>query len=216
MVLAMGGHFMSQFVVGVTGGIGSGKTTVTDAFKALGIDIVDADVIAREVVEPGSDALAKIHQHFGDSVLHDDGQLNRGWLRETVFSDPQAKTWLNQLLHPRIRAAIEAKLQQAQSAYAILSAPLLLENDLTYLTDRVLVVDVQEATQLERTMARDNNSRAQVEAIMQAQWPRQQRCQAADDIVNNDGTLEDVYDQVQSLHRTYLDLAAATHSTPKA
>ena len=200
---------MSQYIVGVTGGIGSGKTTVTDAFATFGIDVIDADVIARDVVKPGSEALEHIHARFGEAVLHADGSLNRAWLRQTIFSNPADKTWLNQLLHPRIRTHIASQLQAAKSPYAILSAPLLLENQLTYLTDRVLVVDVDENTQIERTMQRDDNNQAQVQAIIDAQMPRHERCAAADDIVNNDGTLDDVYDQVQKLHRTYLKRAAA-------
>lgn len=199
---------MSRYIVGVTGGIGSGKTTVTNEFQKLGIEVIDADVIAREVVEPGSEALEHIQARFGNDVLHTDGSLNRAWLREAIFSHPDDKAWLNQLLHPRIRTRIESQLNAAESPYAILSAPLLLENQLTYLTDRVLVVDVAEQTQIERTMQRDNNNQAQVQAIMDAQMSRQQRCAAADDIVNNDGTLDDVYDQVQKLHQTYLKRAA--------
>lgn len=201
---------MSKFVVGVTGGIGSGKTTVTDAFQKLGIEIIDADVIAREVVEPGSDALRQIKQYFGTQILLPDGSLDRRALREAVFSNAEHKAWLNQLLHPRIRQSIESRLQAAQSPYAILSAPLLLENKLTYLTHRVLVVDVSEATQLKRTMQRDSTSDAQVQAIMNAQMSRRDRCAEADDIITNDGTLDDVYDQVEALHRTYLTLASST------
>lgn len=210
MVLAVGGRVMSKFVVGVTGGIGSGKTTVTDAFQKVGIEIIDADVIAREVVEPGTDALQKIQQYFGAEILLPDGSLNRPRLRDAIFSNPEHKTWLNQLLHPRIRQRLETQLKAAQSPYAILSAPLLLENKLTYLTDRVLVVDVSEATQVQRTMQRDTNSQAQVKAIMDAQMSREERRAGADDIVNNDGTLDDVYDQIEALHRTYLTLAAST------
>lgn len=201
---------MSQFIVGVTGGIGSGKTTVTDAFQRFGIEVIDADVIAREVVEPGTEALAQIQQYFGDHMLLADGTLDRRALRKAIFSNAKHKAWLNQLLHPRIRQCIEDRLQAAQSPYAILSAPLLLENNLTYLTDRVLVVDVSEATQVQRTMQRDNTNRAQVQAIMDAQLTRPERCAGADDIINNDGTLDDVYDQVAALHRTYLIRAASS------
>ena len=201
---------MSHFIVGVTGGIGSGKTTVTDAFQQFGVEVIDADVIAREVVEPGTEALAQIQQYFGDHMVLADGSLDRRALREAIFSNTEHKTWLNQLLHPRIRQCIEDRLQAAQSPYAILSAPLLLENKLTYLTDRVLVVDISEATQMQRTMQRDNANAAQVKAIMEAQLPRHERCAGADDIISNDGTLDDVYDQVAALHRTYLTLAASS------
>ena len=201
---------MSNFVVGVTGGIGSGKTTVTNAFQQLGVEVIDADVIAREVVEPGTEALAQIQKYFGPHIVLTDGRLDRRALREAVFSNAEHKTWLNQLLHPRIRQCIESRLQSAKTPYAILSAPLLLENKLTYLTDRVLVVDVSEATQLQRTSQRDHSSQAQIQAIMNAQMPRHERCAGADDIINNDGTLDDVYDQVAALHRSYLTLAASS------
>lgn len=207
MVLAMGGLVMSNYIVGVTGGIGSGKTTVTNAFSELGIDVIDADVIAREVVEPGSEALAIIAEHFGNEILLDDGSLDRARLRELVFSNEANKAWLNQLLHPRIRSAIESQLDAATSPYALLSAPLLLENKLTYLTDRVLVIDVTEDTQLARTATRDGNSEAQIKAIMAAQMNRSQRLEAADDVLNNDGSLTDVYDQVAILHQRYLALS---------
>lgn len=198
---------MSNFVVGVTGGIGSGKTTVTDAFARLGIEVIDADVIAREVVAPGSEALDAIAVHFGEQALTAAGELNRAWLRQQVFANDGHKQWLNQLLHPRIRDSIVTQLGAAQSPYAILSAPLLLENKLTYLTQRVLVIDVSEDTQLARTMARDSNDEAQVRAIMQAQMPRSERVAQADDVLNNDGSLQDVYDQVARLHSQYLQLA---------
>ncbi|RUO30556.1 dephospho-CoA kinase [Aliidiomarina sedimenti] len=200
---------MSNFVVGVTGGIGSGKTTVTDAFAAKGIPVIDADVIAREMVAAGSDSLSDIARHFGPDILTAQGELDRAQLRQRIFADETEKEWLNQLLHPRIRHAIETRLNDADATYCILSAPLLLENKLTYLTDRVLVVDVPESLQIERTMARDNNSEAQVEAIIAAQMPRQQRLAQADDVLSNDGTVADVYDQVEVLHQQYLQAAAS-------
>lgn len=199
---------MSQFIVGVTGGIGSGKTTVTDAFQNKGITVIDADVIAREVVAKGSNALAQIATHFGTNILFEDGTLNRAELRNRIFKHEHEKQWLNNLLHPIIRQQIEFQLDAAQSSYAILSAPLLLENKLTYLTNRMLVVDINETTQLSRTVERDNNDASQVRAIMAAQIDRKARLQAADDVLNNDGSLEDVYDQVDALHLVYLKLAA--------
>lgn len=200
---------MSDYVVGVTGGIGSGKTTVTDAFARLGVEVVDADVIAREVVAAGSPALKRIAEHFGAEILGEDGELDRAALRQRVFSNVEHKNWLNQLLHPLIRQAIEQQLQAARSAYCILSAPLLLENKLTYLTNRVLVVDVPETLQVERTMQRDNSNADQVEAIMAAQISRQDRLAAADDILPNDGTIEALYAKVAALHSDYLAYAKA-------
>ncbi|MGX5913201.1 dephospho-CoA kinase [Aliidiomarina sp. Khilg15.8] len=199
---------MSRLVIGVTGGIGSGKTTVTDRFASHGIDIIDADVIARDVVAPGSKTLQAIAEHYGADIVDADGELDRATLRQRIFADESEKTWLNNLLHPLIRADIEAALQAAASPYCILSAPLLLENKLTYLTDRVLVVDVSEETQIERTMARDSNERAQVEAIIGAQMDRDSRLAQADDVVNNELSYAEVYDAVDQLHQQYLTLAS--------
>ena len=199
---------MSNYVVGVTGGIGSGKTTVTDTFAAYGIDVIDADVIARDVVALGSPALEAIRDHFGAEVINADGTLNRPALRQRVFADESEKNWLNQLLHPLIREGIEARLQAAASPYCMLSAPLLLENKLTYLCDRVLVVDVSEANQMKRTMDRDNNNEEQVRAIMQAQITRAERLAAADDIIDNNGPVVEIKSQAKALHQQYLDLAA--------
>ena len=203
---------MSRYVVGVTGGIGSGKTTVTNKFAELGIDVIDADLIARQVVEPASPALREIQDHFGAQVIQADGGLNRTALRERIFTDEREKEWLNQLLHPLIREHITASLQAATSVYCIFSAPLLLENKLTYLCDRVLVVDVSEATQIRRTVARDNSNEAQVKAIMRAQISRPERLAGADDIIDNDGPVENIAAQVQALHQRYLALANAGRS----
>lgn len=205
---------MSSYIVGVTGGIGSGKTTVTNAFAEFGIAVIDADVIARQVVEPASPALQEIRMHFGDQVIHSDGTLNRTALRKLIFADEREKDWLNQLLHPLIREGIKSGLKAASSEYCLLSAPLLLENKLTYLCDRVLVVDVSEATQVMRTMARDNSNKAQVNAIMQAQISRPERLAGADDIIDNDGPVANIMAQVQALHQRYLELANAVGQAP--
>lgn len=204
----MGGGAMSNFVVGVTGGIGSGKTTVTNRFAEHGIDIIDADIIARDVVAPDSEALAAISKHFGPTIVDANGHLDRAALRQRIFANAAEKTWLNGLLHPLIRQQIEAALQAAASPYCILVAPLLLENKLTYLTDRVLVVDVSVETQIERTMARDENEQVQVEAIIAAQMDRDSRLAQADDVVNNELSRAEVYDAVDRLHQQYLTFAA--------
>lgn len=193
-----------MYVVGVTGGIGSGKTTVTNLFQTHGIVVVDADVIARGIFQPGSDALVQVRERFGDQALLESGELNRAWLREWVFEHPEDKTWLNQLTHPLIRKHIIAALERAQSPYAILSAPLLVENNLTALCNRVLVVDVAEAIQIERTLQRDSVSAQQVAAILQAQASRAERLQAADDVIDNNGTPEALVEPVARLHRSYL------------
>jgi dephospho-CoA kinase len=160
------------WVVGLTGGIGSGKTTVADRFAAKGIDIVDADVIAREVVKPGSQGLDAIVARFGALALNHDGSLARAWLRERVFSQPDDKQWLDDLLHPLIRTRMIQACADAQSQYCLLVVPLLVENNLMTLADRILVVDVDPATQITRTLARDQVSQQQVQAILAAQASR--------------------------------------------
>ncbi|WP_417663767.1 dephospho-CoA kinase [Pseudidiomarina donghaiensis] len=202
-----------MFVVGVTGGIGSGKTTVTDLFYQQGIDVVDADVIARGIMNPGSTALEAVKQRFGEQALNPDGSLHRAWLRERIFAHPEDKTWLNNLTHPLVREQLLQQLAQAQSPYVILSAPLLIENRLTQLCDRVLVVDVSEATQIKRTAARDNTNAEQVQAIIAAQASREQRLAAADNVIDNNGAVEELPKQVEKLHELYLRLAANKQAT---
>ncbi|WP_258239873.1 dephospho-CoA kinase [Pseudidiomarina homiensis] len=205
-----------MWVLGVTGGIGSGKTTVTNLFAAHGIDVVDADVIARHILDQGTPALAAVTERYGTEALQADGSLNRAWLREKIFQQPGEKDWLNALTHPLIREQLLAALQNASSPYVILSAPLLVENNLTRYCDRVLVVDVTEATQRQRTAQRDNVSASQVDQIMQAQATREQRLAAADDIINNDGDKILLAPQVAKLHAQYLRLAhdAETNDQP--
>lgn len=161
-----------MMVVGVTGGIGSGKTTVTDLFAAQGIQVVDADVVARQVVEPGQPCLQRLQETFGAAVLTENGELNRAWLRQKIFSDQAAKAQVNGIMHPAIRTELLKQLHAANSPYVILSAPLLVENNLTKLCDRVLVVDVSTAEQRRRTLTRDGVNEAQVDAILAAQASR--------------------------------------------
>lgn len=195
------------FVVGITGGIGSGKTAVSDRFRALGIEIVDADVASREVVKPGMPALDEIRRHFGESVIQPDGTLDRAALRQKVFADPAERQWLERLLHPSINAWIREQLTKATSPYVILVSPIMFETQQHLLTNRVLVVDVPESVQLARTMARDKNSETQVRAIMAAQASREKRLERADDVIVNDGGLEALDQGVAALHRKYLELA---------
>ncbi|MBW3809938.1 dephospho-CoA kinase [Aeromonas hydrophila] len=198
-----------MYVVAITGGIGSGKTTVANQFAELGIEVVDADVIAREVVEPGTPALAAIAAHFGSEVITPDGQLNRRRLRERVFTDPQAKGWLNALLHPLIRTEMQRQCAAARSPYCLLVVPLLVENRLTALANRVLVIDVDEATQIERTCRRDGVIREQAQAILAAQASRAERLAAADDVLDNqNGTPEAIKSRILALHETYLAFAS--------
>ena len=198
-----------MYVVAITGGIGSGKTTVANQFAELGIEVVDADIIAREVVEPGTPALAAIAAHFGADVIAPDDRLDRRQLRERVFTDPQAKGWLNALLHPLIRSEMQRQCAAARSPYCLLVVPLLVENRLTALANRVLVIDVDEATQIERTCRRDGVSREQAEAILAAQASRTERLAAADDVLDNqNGTPEAIKSRIFALHETYLAFAS--------
>jgi len=198
---------MSDYVVGISGGIGSGKTTVTDFFAKHGIDVIDADVIAREVVAPETQALESIVAKFGQSVLDESGYLDRAKLRTIVFNDVEVKNWLNQLLHPVIRQQMLLQTQQAKSSYCLLSVPLLVENKIHELVDRVVIVDVDEQTQLQRTLLRDKSNEQQIRAIMSAQATRQQRLAVAEDVIDNNGNREDLIGRVSQLHQDYLKLA---------
>ncbi len=198
---------MSNFVVGITGGIGSGKTTVTDLFAKYAIEVIDADVIAREVVEPGTPALKAIINKFGQSVLDESDSLDRAKLRRLVFNDIEVKNWLNQLLHPAIRRQMLLQTQQAKSDYCLLSVPLLVENKLNEQVDRVVIVDVDEPTQLQRTLLRDKTNEKQIRAIMSAQATRQQRLEVADDVIDNHGGTDALFKQVVQCHQYYLQLA---------
>ena len=194
-------------IVGLTGGIGSGKSTVARLFGELGVHWVDADQVAREVVEPGTPALRQIESHFGPDILKPDGTLDRAQLRTVVFNDPDQRVWLEKLLHPIIRDELIRQLRPAGYTlpYVLLVSPLLLETDQHTMTDRVLVVDVPEAVQIDRTVIRDDNPRDQVERIIAAQIPRQDRLERADVVINNDRPTADTAEQVAELHRQFLD-----------
>jgi len=197
------------YVVGVTGGIGSGKSAATAEFEKLGITVIDADIVSRQVVTPGTPCLRAIAEHFGRDLLTDKGELDRKALRQKVFSDPAEKDWLNSLLHPAIREEILTQLEQASSPYVILSAPLLLENNLDKYCQRVLVVDVPEELQLQRTIQRDESPKEEVEAIMKAQLSRKARLRKADDILNNESSIDQLRRQVNQLHQRYLAATVA-------
>lgn len=191
---------MSRYsIIGLTGGIGSGKSTVARMFGALGVHWVDADDVARQVVEPGTQALNAIADHFGENILHDNGGLDRAALRQKVFEDPEQRRWLEGLLHPLIREELIRQLSPEDYSlpYVMLVSPLLLETDQHELVERVVVVDVPEETQVERTMERDGNSREQVERILAAQMPRAARRERADAIINNAQPLERVETSVR-------------------
>jgi dephospho-CoA kinase len=199
----------TKLIIGLTGGIGSGKSAVSACFEKIGIAVIDADVAARVVVEPGTPGLAQIAAHFGPGVIDANGALDRAALRRIVFEDAAERRWLESVLHPRIGEEIRRGLREASSPYAILASPLLLEARQDVLAHRVLVVDVSEDTQVARTMQRDNNSGEQVRAIIAAQIGRAERLARADDVIENNGSLEDLEPKVLALHRRYLKIAAA-------
>jgi dephospho-CoA kinase len=193
-----------MLVVGITGGIGSGKSAVTDYLETLGITVVDADKVARVVVEPGTSGLAAITEHFGMDVLLANGGLDRAALRKIVFDNHNERKVLEEITHPRIRDEIIRQLSEASSPYVVLSSPLLLESGQNTLADYVVVVDVPEDVQLKRTMARDDNSEALVKQIMAAQLDRQTRLSRADASIMNDTSLEELYERVEALHEDLL------------
>ena len=199
------------YVVGLTGGMGSGKSTIAELFAELGVPVIDADLVARQVVEKGSPLLAEIAAHFGPEILLEDGALNRAALREKVFNHESEKQWLNQLLHPAIRHEMLQQLAAQRMPYCIFMVPLLIENKLTALCQRVLVVDVSEQTQMTRASKRDNNQLALIKNIMQSQVSRSERLQHADDVINNDADLSESLPQLKQkvldLHHHYLQLA---------
>ena len=199
------------YVVGLTGGIGSGKSTIAELFAELGVPVIDADLVARQVVEKGSPLLAEIAVHFGPEILLEDGALNRAALREKVFNHEREKQWLNQLLHPAIRHEMLRQLAAQQAPYCIFMVPLLIENNLIALCQRVLVVDVSEQIQMTRASQRDNNQLALIKNIMQSQVSRSERLQHADDVINNDVDLRESLPQLKQkvldLPHLYLQLA---------
>ena len=194
------------WILGLTGGIGSGKSAVAQHFIDLGVHLVDADHAARWVVEPGKPALTKIVEHFGTDVLQPDGQLDRTALRNRIFADANERRWLEALLHPLIGQEISQYLARAESPYAILVSPLLVESSQHKLTQRILVVDAPEQLQVQRTMARDQSSSEQVQAILKAQASREERLRHAHDVLLNDQDLPWLQAEVERLHAFYLSL----------
>ncbi|MDZ7670234.1 MAG: dephospho-CoA kinase [Gammaproteobacteria bacterium] len=200
---------MVRFVVGLTGGIGSGKTAVSDRFEALGINVVDGDRASRAVLAAGEPALAAIAERFGSHLINADGSLDRAELRRRVFSNDAERQWLEALTHPLIGAYLRERLEAGTSPYSLLVNPILIESGQAARCSRVLVVDAPEALQLSRTMARDGNSEEQVRAIMAAQVDRERRLAAADDVIVNDGDLAHLDAEVARLHRRYLELCGS-------
>ncbi|WP_318439780.1 dephospho-CoA kinase [Photobacterium leiognathi] len=197
-----------SLVIGLTGGIGSGKTTVANLFAdTYGIDIIDADIVAREVVEPNTFGLNAIIEKCGKEILLEDGTLNRAKLRDAIFSQPELKTWLNNLLHPLIREKMQQDINQSRSPYCLLVVPLMVENNLQTMTNRLLVVDVDEQLQIKRTQQRDNVSIEQIKNILASQASREQRLDAADDVITNNGDNKALVSQVEQLHLQYLKMS---------
>ncbi len=195
--------------VGLTGGIGSGKSTVSNLFAQLGVPIVDADVIARQLVEPGQAALRQLCSAFGGEILNQDGSLNRPRLRQLAFSNATQKQRLDDIMHPLIFDEIQTQVSNVNSVYCILAIPLLLESAKKYAVDRVLVVDCSEQTQLQRVLERDKVGEEQALAIIGTQADRQDRLTAAHDIIYNDDSVAHLAEQVKNLHNSYLLLATA-------
>jgi dephospho-CoA kinase len=199
------GLVFMPYILGVTGGIGSGKSTATDIFESLGIEVVDADSIAREIVTLGSPALHQISLHFGKNILLASGELDRSALRACIFSDVTEKKWLEDLLHPLICILITERLKRITSSYGILSSPLLFESGQDSLVNRTLVIDCPEDTQLQRATKRDHISTAQVKAIMTTQLAREQRNEKADDVIENVGNLENLRREINDYHLKLLN-----------
>ncbi len=195
--------------IGLTGGIGCGKTTVTRLFEQLKIPVIDADVIAHQCVEPGQPALDILKDRFGTHILQSNGQLNRAFLRDQVFSSPQQKKLLESIMHPLIYQRIDEHVKTLghQHPYCILSIPLLLETKQTRLVDRVLVIDCPEAQQRQRVRQRDQLSDARIDSIITSQVSRKQRLSQADDIIDNSDSLDSLAEQVKKLHNQYLNLS---------
>ena len=193
-------------LIGLTGGIGSGKSSAANYFAGLGVDVIDADQASREVVKIGTSALSKITDYFGAEILDTDGSLNRSKLRRVVFSDQAKRKWLQSLMYPITNDYLLNEIKRSASSYTILMNPLLVESRQYEWCDRVVVVDVSLETQIQRTMSRDNNTRKQVESIIEAQIDRVKRLEYADDVINNDEPPQSLKNKIKQLHQSYLKL----------
>ena len=192
--------------IGLTGGIASGKSTVAQRFMELGVPVIDADAAARAVVAPGKPGFAQVLKRFGSGIVAENGELNRGALRDLIFSDPGSRRDLEAILHPLIRADMDQSAEQAVGPYVVMAIPLLVEGGSRERVDRILVVDADEAVQLQRVMARDGCTEEQARAILASQASRSARLAAADDVLLNAGTVTDLRQAVDHLHQRYLQL----------
>jgi len=195
-----------MLIIGLTGGIGSGKSVASDKFKSLGITVVDADVASRTVVEPGKPALKEIEDHFGSGIITTEGKLDRNNLREIIATDPEERKWLESVTHPKIGEQITKEISESTSVYTLFVAPLLLETNSQEMCSRVVVVDVPKDVQIRRTAKRDKVSPNQVEQLVAAQMEREKRLEKADDVLLNSGTIEDLEKQVEELHKKYIQM----------
>ena len=202
-----GYHMDRTLVIGLTGGIGSGKTTVANGFAKLGVPLIDADLIARELVEPGQAALEKIRGVFGPGCITAEGRLDRAHIQQRIFNDKTLRHRLEAILHPEIRKRIKALIANIRAAYCIVVIPLLLETGQSDLVDRILVIDAAEEEQIKRVAARDKLSHNAIIRIMHTQTDRETRLASADDIIVNNSDLQTLTSQIQSLHHRYLDLS---------
>lgn len=193
--------------VALTGGIGSGKSAASSKFEKLGIEVIDADIISHDLVEPGQPALRKITNTFGREMLLADGRLDRKRLRNTIFANPQARRQLEGILHPLIYQKMHQRLEQVESPYAVMVIPLLTESKENYEIDRILLIDVPESVQAQRVIHRDNCSHDEFEQILASQASREERLRTADDIILNDGTLEQLHLSVEEQHQQYLAMS---------
>ncbi len=199
--------------IGLTGGVGSGKSTACRMFDELGAAIIDADLIARDLLQPGAPAVARLAALFGDGVLDAAGHLKRAELRQMIFSDPNKRRNLDSVMHPLIYAKIAEEIPQAQGIYCIIAAPLLLETAPAGLADRVLVIDCPLKQQLARVLQRDGVDWRQARRIIQSQMPRRRRLAMADDVIDNSNSIAHLAEQVQNLHQFYKSLASVRTSS---
>ena len=195
-----------MLVIGLTGGIGSGKSTVAELFKKKGVTIIDTDQLARDAIQTNQSAFKKIIEKFGSAILLKDNTLNRAELRKIVFKNPEKRLWLEQLLHPLIRAEMQRQIESATSNYCIAVIPLLIETMPNPLINRILVVDTSETQQLQRAGMRDQLSEADIAAIIKSQVSREKRLAAAEDVIHNNGTVEELMPQVEKYHQLYVSL----------